>query len=279
VSSFESTPPRFFRPADVAGIRRNQNRIQVQRLLVIIRGMVLTAILAAVAVWIYRHTQSDVRFAVKTIEVGGAVHTSNAEIDRITRDYVGLNLFKIDIGRVQRDLRTLPWVSRVDIEKKLPDTLRIRIAERTPVALARDGARFSYVDEHGVAFAPLAIHVGDPDLPVISGGDLARCVRLLRDLRTSDPQVYSRISEVRSIAPDAFALFDRDLGTLVYANAGDLSAKWRSLYSIADAERFRRGAIQYADLRFADRIVIKPMEPVTTEAVRVEHTTTAQITN
>lgn len=275
----ESTHPRFLRPADVAGIRRNQNRIQAQRVVRVVRGVVLAAAIFGAAFWTYRHTQSDARFAVKTIEVAGAVHTSRADLDAVTEAYVGLNLFKIDIAGVQKDLRTLPWVSRVDIEKKLPDTLRIRIAERTPVALAREGSAFKYVDENGVAFAPLAISVGDPDLPVIGGADLARCVQFLRELRTSEPQVYSRISEVRPLTPEGFALFDRDLGAFVYASSADIGAKWRDLYSIADAERFRRGSIEYADLRFADRIVIKPLHPITTGPVTVGHTTPGQITN
>ncbi len=279
MSLAESTHPRFLRPSDVARVRRNQNRIQFQRLLRIARGILLTAAAAAVAVWMYRHTQSDARFAVKTIEISGAVHTARADVAAITESYVGLNLFQIDIARVQRDLRRLPWVSRVDIEKKLPDTLRIRLAERTPVALAQAGSTFRYVDENGVAFAPLAITVGDPDLPVISGGDLPRCVEFLRDLRARDPEVYSRISELRAMAPEGFALFDRDLGAFVYANEDDVGAKWRTLYSIAGAERFRRGAIEYADLRFDDRIVIKPVHPTPTGTLSVDSTAPVQITN
>ena len=47
-------------------------------------------------------------------------------------------------------------VKRIEAEKKLPDTLRIRIVERTPSALiSRDGT-FRYVDENGAAFADLA---------------------------------------------------------------------------------------------------------------------------
>jgi cell division protein FtsQ len=154
----------------------------------------------------------------------------------------------------------LGWIKRIEAEKKQPGTLRIRIVERTPVALLQSGDKLQYVDENGVAFAELSPSVGDGDLPVITGGNTAPCVALLRNLRARDPELYARVSQVRYIAPDAFALFDRQLGTLVYANAGDLSSKWRDLYAIARSEKFDRGAIDYADLRFADRIVIKPVK-------------------
>ena len=259
-SSFDTTD-RFLRPIDVARIRRNANRIQVQRVLRIARNLAFALVVAVAAMWIYRHTQSNRRFAIKSIEVVGATHTSQAELDAVTSRYVGANLFKLDIAAVQNDVRSLAWVRSIDIEKKLPDTLRIRVSERTPVALALTESGLRYVDERGAAFAPLSPAVGDPDLPLVSGStvaDLARAAQLVRDLRTADPQVYSRISEVRAIAPDGYAVFDRDIGTVVYLRRDDISAKFRGLYGIVQAERFSRGDLQYADLRFNDRIVVKP---------------------
>lgn len=258
---------RFLRPPDVARLRRNQRRVQLQRVFVFLRNIGLAATLIVIAVLVWRHVQSS-RFAVQTIEVQGAVHTPRAAIDAVAEQYVGLNLFQIDIARVQRDLGGLPWVRRIDIEKTLPDTLRIKIAERSPVALLRDGDRLLYVDTEGVGFAELSPAVGDDDLPLITearGKELARSVTFLRTLRANDPQIYARISEIRPIPPRGFALFDRHLNAFVYANADDASAKWRSLYAVLQAENGQK--IEYADLRFADRLVIKPVIQPATQTV------------
>jgi cell division protein FtsQ len=260
--SYDTTASRFLRPADVARLRRNQRRMNVQRLLVILRNVALVAAVIGGAIWAWQHTQSDARFAVKTIEVDGIVHTPREALAIATARYKGLNLFKIDIDRVQRDLGGLGWVNRIDIEKKLPDTLRIKITERKPVALVRTADKLLYVDEAGVGFAELSPRVGDDDLPVISdghGAELKRTVALLVNLRKNDRELYSRISEVWPIAPHGFALYDRDLGAVVYANAGDVSAKYRSLYAILQTESNPK--IQYADLRFADRVIVKQVEP------------------
>ncbi len=257
-SGFDSTD-RFLRPIDVARIRRNQNRIHASRVLRIARNVAFALVALLAGTWIYRHTQSDGRFAVKSVEVAGATHTSKAELDAVLSSYVGANLFKIDIAGVRRDVLTLPWVSRIDIEKKLPDTLRIVVSEREPVALTLTPEGLRYVDEKGAPFAPLSTAVGDPDLPLVSGDSLQRAAELVRDLRRNDPQVYSRISEVRAIAPDAFAVFDRDLGAVIYVGRNDISEKFRSLYGIVHSERFARGSLRYADLRFNDRIVVKPV--------------------
>jgi cell division protein FtsQ len=279
-SNYESA--RFFRPPDVARLRRNQRRIQAQRIFVMAFNALIVAAIVIGSMWLWQRTQSDARFAVRTIEIAGAVHTPRPALDAITRHYVGANLFRIDIARVQRDLGGLAWVRRIDIEKKLPGTLRISVVERTPVALVTHDSRVDYVDGEGVDFAELAPAVGDSDLPLIEGArgrELARSVAFLAALRANDKEVYSRISEVQPIAPNGFAIFDRDLATIVYVNAGDVSKKVRSLYAVARAEQLGRGAIDYADLRFNDRIVIKPVKPMNTPAVAPQTLAPAQITN
>jgi cell division protein FtsQ len=261
--NLDTTASRFLRPPDVARLRRNQRRIHAQRLFIILRNAGLAAALVGGGVWAYRHTQSNERFAVRTIEIDGAVHTPREALDRVTRRYVGLNLFQIDIARVQRDLGGLGWVRRIDIEKKLPDTLRIKISERQPVALVRNGERLFYVDEEGRAFAELSASVGDSDLPLISdadGAELLRTVTLLRGLRAQDRELYSRVSEVWPIPPRGFALYDRQIGAVVYANDEDVVAKWRNLYAVLRAENNPK--IEYADLRFADRVIVKMTDAV-----------------
>ncbi len=133
-----------------------------------------------------------------------------------------------------------------------------------PAALTAVGGRIEYVDQDGLAFAELSPSVGDSDLPLVTDAgatDLQRSVALLESLRAHDPQIYSRISEIRPVAPNGFAIFDRELGAFVYADDTDLSAKWRDLYAVARAEHFGENDIEYADLRFAGRIVIKPLHP------------------
>lgn len=279
--SYESTQ-RFLRPHDVGRVRRNQRRIRVQRVLGVLGHIAVVTTVITIAAWLYLRAQSDTRFALKSIEVTGAVQTSRAAIDSVTKAYAGTNLFRLDIARLQNDLRRLPWVSRVEIEKKLPDTLRVRVVERVPVALLDDDSTLRYVDERGVAFANLSPAVGDRDLPIIrdaSGAELTRAVAFVDTLRSRDPQIFSRISEVRPVAPRGFALFDRELGAQVFVNEDDLSTKWRDFYAVARAERLGPHSIEYADLRFGDRIVIKPVHAITTTAAPAPLSAPAQITN
>lgn len=258
--NFDTTASRFHRPTDLARLHRNQRRIQVQHLFRILRNALVLGVVVAGGAWGWQQTQSEARFGVRRIEIAGAVNTPRSALDRATAGYVGLNLFQIDIERVQRDLGGLGWVRSVHIEKALPDTLRIRITERQPVALARIGEKLMYVDREGAAFAELSPAVGNDDLPLIAdalGSELTRSVQLLTVLRQHDRALYSRISEVWPIPPRGFALYDRELKAVVYANAEDISAKYRNLRAVLHADN--DPVIEYADLRFAERVIVRPV--------------------
>lgn len=78
----------------------------------------------------------------------------------------GMNLFGLNITRTRRDfLAHLPNVRKVEIVRELPDTLRISVEERDPVA--RIGKRsYLVADREGWLFQ---LRTGASHLPVVSG--------------------------------------------------------------------------------------------------------------
>lgn len=253
---------RFFRPPELGTTPRNLRRLQARRILVGLANLFLAVSLLAGAAWLWRKTQGDVRFAIRDIEVTGVVHAPRAAIDGVTRSYAGANLFQLDLDQLRARLRAEPWVESVAVEKRLPGTLQIAITERKPAALvaAKDGLR--YVDRNGVVFARLSPEVGDPDLPLIgetAHADIRAAVGFLEQLRRERPDLYSRVSQISATRAGGFTVWDRDLDSTVYVGPEGME-KWTAVYRIAAAEGWRPGDLEYADVRFRDRIVIKPKE-------------------
>ena len=82
----------------------------------------------------------------------------------------------------------------------------------------------------------------------------------LNDLRTRDPLIYSRISEVKPVAPNSFGLFDRELGAFVYSDEGDLSARWRDLYAVVRAEHLgKEPAARRGPRVQRDGVLVRPL--------------------
>ena len=291
-SMFDSTD-RFRRPADIARLRRNQRQIQMQRALVWSGNLLIVAFAVAAVVWLVRIAESSSRFAIRRVELVGLVHTPRPQLEALTRAYVGSNLFRIDISQVRRDLSSISWIRSASIEKTMPDLLRIRVTERVPLAIAADGAcagrgtvprrpcALRYVDASGLAFAELSPAVGDDNLPLIqasSSYDLTRCVALLTALKIERPDILGRVSELRPLGHGGFAIFDQALACEVYVDSEHIGERWTTFDRIVASERFGRGSLAYADLRFEGRIVIRPIHP-TVMAVAHPAAPPAAITN
>lgn len=259
---YHGSSDRFFRPAELGTTPRNLRRLQARRLLVALANLLLAVSLLLGGAWLWRKTQEDVRFAIRSVEITGIVHAPRGAIEKIGSEYSGANLFRLDLAGVGARLRTEPWIESVSVEKKLPNTLQIAITERKPAALVATADGLRYVDRSGVVFARLSPQIGDPDLPLIteSTADGVRAaVVFLEELRQERPDLYARVSQITATRPGGFAIWDRDLGSTVYVGP-DGAEKWTSVYQIARAEGLGPGAIEYADVRFRDRIVIKPKE-------------------
>ena len=104
----------------------------------------------------------------------------------------GDNLLKLDLLRIKRDIELAPRVRAASVERFLPDTLQVRVAERVPMAQVwawqRDGAGVTdydcvrvQLDETGHVMSPIdGYSVVAPEkqaewsLPVVSGIELKK---------------------------------------------------------------------------------------------------------
>jgi hypothetical protein len=73
-------------------------------------------------------------FAVEEIEVQTDGVIPVDQLRRWAGVKTGVNLLALDLLRVKRDLEMVPLVRSVSVERILPHTLRIRVAEREPIA-------------------------------------------------------------------------------------------------------------------------------------------------
>jgi cell division protein FtsQ len=104
-------------------------------------------------------------FTVKKIDVRVQGIIQPAHLQKMAGVRTGENLFQVDLLRVKRDLELTPLIETVAVERVLPDTLRLRIVERRPIAQVvgyrqqADGklARQVYwLDARGVVIPPIA---------------------------------------------------------------------------------------------------------------------------
>src|SRR5215471_3212194 len=113
----------------------------------------LLCLLAIIALVVgYRAAASASLFQIRGVDVSGTTRTSADEIESLTRRAVArTGVWRADLSAISAELSRLPGVRRAVVTRVLPDRIRVRITERTPVAVIRTSSgHFIWVDDDGV---------------------------------------------------------------------------------------------------------------------------------
>ena len=117
--------------------RATQNRVR-SALGVLVRVILLAAVVAAVYVGareaIRRLFFENPDYTLKTIELQTDGSLQREQVLRAADLREGENIFKVNLARVHDSLQELPQSDEVQVVRKLPGQLDIRIVERKPVA-------------------------------------------------------------------------------------------------------------------------------------------------
>jgi cell division septal protein FtsQ len=117
-------------------------------------GALLAMLLAAAAIY---GVATASAFAFRDLRLEGAVYTDPAAVEQTLEDVRGSNLFGLRTGSLEAALVELPSVGSADVHVSLPESLVVRLEERTAVLIWRVGARRYLVDRDGRLFG----RVGD----------------------------------------------------------------------------------------------------------------------
>jgi cell division protein FtsQ len=203
-----SAPIRRPRSASrrASGIRRASaglNRTRFLALLVVIlSGLTLYGANASSA------------FGYRRLDLVGAGLTSEATVRTVLGVAGDAKPFRLSTAGMADRLKGLPAVADATVEIVLPDTLRVRLAERRAIVVWQVGDRRFLVDADRVAFAEAA---GPTDLPVVDDrrvptetgldldsravASLTSQVRPLRVGSTLDPVDFDAATRLGSLRP------------------------------------------------------------------------------
>jgi len=116
----------------------------------------------------YWACQSDL-FRICQVLVKGCDHVTEDEILQLSDVTAQDNLLSLDLKSIATSIEAHPWIHAVEVKKKLPDHLMIKIKERTPVALLNSDKMY-LVDEQGKIIDKLLTKERF-SLPIITGID------------------------------------------------------------------------------------------------------------
>ena len=233
------------------------------------------AVLLALGLYVVYHVTVLVLNAqaltITRISVSGNSRMSRGEVVALLDGLRGTNMVTADLESWRQKLLGSPWVAEAAIRRVLPGTVAVAIAERQPMGIGRVGNDLYLIDDRGGIIDQFGPNYAEFDLPIIDGlaapprdnGPLIDEVRagfaahVLASLQ-AHPNLAKRVSEldVRD-ARDAVLLLKGDT-TLVRLGNEQFAERLQSYLDLAPALRERVAGIDYVDLRFDERVYVRP---------------------
>jgi cell division protein FtsQ len=206
-------------------------------------------------------------FRIDRINVRGNHRLSSGEVLAMLENLRGRSVLAVDLAEWRRALLSSPWVADASLRRTLPSTVEVVILERAPLGIGRINGALFLVDDRGAVIDEYGPNYADLDLPIIDGlsstgeaqADVYRALlarRLLDALRVRN--MASQISQIDvSDARNAVVLLEGD-PTLIRLGNERFVERLQSYRELAPALREQVPAIDYVDLRFDERVYVRP---------------------
>jgi cell division protein FtsQ len=183
----------------------------------------------------------------------------------------GTNIMAADLDAWRERLQSTPWIREATFKRSLPSTIDVAVVERDPIGIGRLGGKLYLIDERGAVIDEYGPDYADFDLPIIDGlqssaadstaADGARAdlaARLIASLKAK-PVIVERLSQVDvSDVHNASVIVTGDPAR-IFVGDDRFLVRLESYLGLAQALRERVPDIDYVDLRFDDRIYVRPV--------------------
>ena len=211
--------------------------------------LLLLSLFLFISHWVYVHLLEDSYFRVREVEIEGCSKISQETIRSLIMIEGMPNLFALRLEEIAKGLEKHPWIDHLVIRKVFPNTVKIQIEERKPMAILQLEELY-YIDAKGVIFSPVRDGNGynfpfltgltrqalDKD-PEVSKDLLTKALDLLKMIEREKIPPLEEVSEIH---------MSRSFGIDCYTKANGLEVK---MGKDSFGEKLRRLSIAWSDLR------------------------------
>ena len=199
---------------------------------------------------------------IREINFYGNRHLSGDELRKLTGCSTSSRLFSVSTTEIYSRLRKSPWIKQAIVRKDLTGRMDVYITEAVAVSVLMTGENPYLVDRDGVILEEMK-KTQVYFLPLIKiDNESAReafheAVELAVALQDRKVAAQSGNIEITGTRPEDITLRFDDLTARM--GAGEFAKKIEKLYFVKEEISKRNMKVEYVDLRFADKIVVKPL--------------------
>jgi len=205
------------------------------------------------------------RLMIRTYELRGCQERVRRTLDHYLSSRPLGNILLCDLPLLQKQLKSYAWVKDARVQKVFPSHLKIEITERVPFALLEKGL-LSLVAEDGTVLEP-SVSAEEWPLPVLrdEGAFLGRFEEKWEAARACleglSPAERARLASLECSDDGRMTLQFREDPLQIILDGAAVRERLDFFAAHREAWESQFGALDYVDLRFDGRAIIRPREP------------------
>lgn len=159
---------------------------------------------------------------IRSVQVAGAPAGDDAAILAAAAVPPAATMLRVDTAGIERRVAAVPRVASVDVIRRWPTTLLIKVTERAAVAVVQVGANFQEIDSAGVLFGVAGPRPAGLALLAAPLSTRAAVAGALAQLPLT---VYSRVVQAGATTPDSITFWLRGGAEVIWGSAEQPQAK------------------------------------------------------
>ena len=198
-----------------------------------------------------KESVKNIGFRLDHIVVDGRVRTNNKNLIRAINLKQGHYIHDIDLDAVVKNIKKLPWVHSVRIERRLPDTLFVKLVEKQPIGFWQNKGKLYLVDTHGTIIGqyPLKEY---PGYPIVTGREAASKLPWLVQKLGNFESIYAKTTGAVYVSKRRWDIVLNNKLVIKLPETGIDEALTR-VAELDSENKLMLGDVEYIDLRSAGK--------------------------
>ncbi|MDB2683094.1 FtsQ-type POTRA domain-containing protein [Alphaproteobacteria bacterium] len=198
---------------------------------------------------------ASVGFSLKNILLEGRINASAETVMALINMQKGDPLFSFDPKSAREQIGKMAWIENVQIERRWPDTIYIRLKERTPLAFLQSNKKLLLLDQHGQIIHTNNLSRFEDLIIVIGEGAQEKSPQLLATLK-AEPEIFSRVESAKRISDRRWDVVLKNNMTLKLPE-NDYALALRQISDAQKEDQILDKDIEHIDLRDHARMIIR----------------------
>ena len=132
-------------------------------------------------------------FKIKNIEISGLNHLDENDIIKIVNAYNEINIFNVNVDDIYKKIKNNTWIKKASIEIIYPNTIKILLTEKKPVAIWQNRYGNNLITKSGDVIFEKNLEEFKNYLPIVVGENVHKEVQSILDIFSKNKDFVTNI--------------------------------------------------------------------------------------